>query len=46
MEITKDDKMLLAGAEDKFQQASQQYRITYTNFMDLHQRSLLEKQWS
>lgn len=45
MEITKEDKMLLAGAEDKFQQCSQQYRITYTNFLDLHQRSLVEKQW-
>lgn len=45
MEITKEDKMLLAGAEDKFQQASRQYRITYTNFLDLHQRSLIERQW-
>ncbi len=45
MEITKDDKMLLAGAEDKFDQASMQYRITYTNFLDLHQRSLLENLW-
>ena len=45
MEITKDDKMLLAAAEDKFQQSNLQYRTTYTNFLDLHQRSLLEKQW-
>lgn len=45
MEITKEDKMLLAGAEDKFRQSCQQYRITHTNFLDLHQRSLLEKQW-
>lgn len=45
MEITKEDKILLAGAEDKFMQSCQQYRITYTNFLDLHQRSLLEKQW-
>lgn len=45
MEITKDDKMLLAAVEDKFRQSSQQYRITYTNFLDLHQRSLVEPQW-
>lgn len=43
MELTKDDKMLIANAEDKFQQCSQQYRITYTNFLDLRQRSLIEK---
>lgn len=45
MEITKEDKMLLAAAEDKFHQSSQQYRTTYTNFLDLHQRSLIEQQW-
>lgn len=38
--------MLLAGVEDKFLQASRQYRTTYTNFLDLHQRSLVEKHWS
>lgn len=42
MEITKEDKILLASAEDKFSQCSLQYRITYTNFLDLHQRSLME----
>lgn len=45
MEITKDDKMLLARAEDKLQQCLQQYRTTYTNFLDLHQRSLVEGLW-
>ncbi len=45
MELTKEDKMLLANAEDKFHQCSQQYRITYTNFLDLRQRSLIEKHW-
>ena len=45
MEITKDDKMLLARAEDKLQQSLQQYRVTYTNFLDLHQRSLVEGLW-
>lgn len=43
MEISKDDRMLLAQVEDKFQQCSQQYRIAYTNFLDLRQRSLVEK---
>lgn len=43
MELTKEDKMLLAGAEDKFQQCSQQYRLTHTNFLDLRQRSLVER---
>lgn len=45
MELTKEDKMLLANAEDKYDQCSQQYRITYTNFLDLRQRSLIEKYW-
>ena len=43
MELTKDDKMLLAGVDDKFGQCSRQYRITHTNFLDLRQRSLIEK---
>ena len=43
MELTKEDKMLLAGAEDKFRQCCQQYCLTYTNFLDLRQRSLVEK---
>ena len=43
MEITKEDKMLLAGAEDKFEQCLNQYRITHTTFLDLRQRSLVAK---
>lgn len=43
MELRKEDKMLLAGAEDKFQQCCQQYRLTHTAFLDLRQRSLVEK---
>lgn len=43
MDLTKEDKMLLAGAEDKFQQCCQQYRLTHTAFLDLRQRSLVEK---
>ncbi len=42
MEITKDDKILLANAEDKFNQCLSQYRLTHTDFLDLRQRSLLE----
>lgn len=34
--------MLVAGAEDKFRQCCQQYCMTYTNFLDLRQRSLIE----
>jgi len=45
MELTKEDKMLLANAEDKYDQCSSQYRIAYTNFLDLRQRSLIEKHW-
>ncbi|MDO4544526.1 MAG: YlmH/Sll1252 family protein [Bacillota bacterium] len=41
MNQSKDDKILLANAEDKFQQCIRQYRITYTNFLDLRQRSLV-----
>lgn len=44
MEISKEDKMMMAGAEDKFRQCCEQYRVTCTNFLDLHQRSLIEKQ--
>lgn len=43
MELVKEDKMLLANVEDKFHQCIQQYCITYTNFLDLRQRSLVEK---
>ena len=41
--FSKEDKMLLAGAEDKYSQCSSQYRVTYTNFLDLRQRSIIEK---
>lgn len=43
--MTKEDKMLLAGAEDKYRQCCQQYRLTHTNFLDLRQRSLVERLW-
>lgn len=43
MELNKEDKIILANAEDKFHQCMNQYCMTYTNFLDLRQRSLLEK---
>jgi RNA-binding protein YlmH len=43
MEIIKEDRILLANVEDKFHQCVQQYCITYTNFLDLRQRSMVEK---
>ena len=42
MNEVKEDKMLLVGIEDKFSQCSSQYRLTYTNFLDMRQRSLAE----
>ena len=43
MEMTKDDKIMLANIEDKFDQCLSQYRLTCSNFLDLRQRSLAEK---
>ena len=43
MEMTKEDKILLANIEDKFDQCLSQYRMTCSNFLDLRQRSLAEK---
>lgn len=45
---TKEDKMLLASAEDKFRQCSENYMVTNTGFLDLRQRGLVEglcRQW-
>ncbi|MCO7123528.1 YlmH/Sll1252 family protein [Ihubacter massiliensis] len=42
MNESKEDKMLLAGAEDKYQQCSRQYMVTSTGFLDLRQRALVE----
>lgn len=41
-EEIKEDKMLLAMAEDRLNQCSQQYMVTHTGFLDLRQRSLVE----
>lgn len=38
----KEDKILLALAEDKFQQCSSQYTAANTDFLDLRQRGLVE----
>lgn len=43
MEMTKEDKIMLANIEDKFDQCLSQYRMTCSNFLDLRQRSLAEK---
>ena len=43
MDTSKEDKILLAGVEDKFRQCSRQYRVTHTDFLDLRQRSMAEK---
>lgn len=45
MELTKEDKILLAATEDKINQCIRQYRLTYTNFLDLRQRSLVQNMW-
>lgn len=44
-QMTKDDQMLLALAEDKFQQAMDNYMTTSTNFLDLRQRTLIANLW-
>lgn len=46
MDISKEDKILLANVEDKIRQCSSQYRVTYTDFLDLRQRSMIEKMCS
>lgn len=39
----KEDRILLAGIDDKFDRCAQQYRSTYTNFLDMRERSLAVK---
>ena len=41
----KEDQMLLAYVEDKFRQASQNYMMTSTSFIDLRQRTLVSELW-
>lgn len=38
----KEEKILLAGIEDKWRQCREYYAVTSTGFLDLHQRSLAE----
>lgn len=42
MKESKEDKMLLAAAEDKYHQCGSQYMVTSTGFLDLRQRALVE----
>ena len=39
----KEDEILLAGIEDKIQQSLDYYTTTYSNFLDMRQRTLAEK---
>lgn len=41
--MNKEDQILLAGIEDKISQCSDQYRVTHSAFLDLHQRSIMER---
>ena len=40
--MTKEDKLLLAGIEDKIAQCVENYMATYTVFLDMRQRTLAE----
>lgn len=40
----KEDKILLANIEDKIDQCSHGYMATYSNFLDMRQRTLVENQ--
>lgn len=40
--MEKEDRILLAGMEDKIRQTEEQYRMTNSRFLDLRQRSLAE----
>lgn len=40
--MTKEDKLLLAGIEDKIAQCLENYMVTYTGFLDMRQRTLAE----
>lgn len=46
MEIKmKDDKILIAYTEDKIAQCEDCYMPTHTDFLDMHQRSVVERLW-
>ncbi len=41
--MEKDDRILLAGLEDRIRQADERYMITHSGFLDMRQRSLAEQ---
>lgn len=41
--ISKEDKLLLALLDDKFEQCEEQYIATHTSFLDMHQRTIVEQ---
>ncbi len=44
-EMTKEDRLLLALAHDRADDASERYMISHTEFLDLRQRSLIENEF-
>ena len=40
--MTKEDEMLLAQIEDKIEQCKDRYMITYSDFLDTHQRKVVK----
>lgn len=41
----KEEQMLLASVEDKFRRASENYMMTSTGFLNMHQRTLVTELW-
>lgn len=41
--MMKEEQILLAGIKDKISQCSEQYRVTHSAFLDLHQRDVVER---
>lgn len=44
--MNKEDSILLSLVEDKLRQCQEQYCITNTNFLDIHQCALVEKEFA
>lgn len=42
MKMTKEDELLIAQIEDKIEQCKDRYIITYSDFLDTHQRKLVK----
>lgn len=43
MQSTKEDQILLAGIEDKMDRCSEQFMVTNSGFLDLRQRTMVER---